>query len=147
MKIPELTISVKFKRGKNAEETTFQRSSETAQVMRKLFNADQIEWTEEFIMLSLNTANKVIGYYKVSKGGMKATVADTRVIATVALQSLATRVIIAHNHPSGSLRPSDADKQVTNKIKDALNLLDIELLDHIIITKDSYFSFNDEGLI
>jgi DNA repair protein RadC len=147
MKIPEITISIKYKRGKNAEEITFQRSEDTAQVMRKLFDAGQIEWTEEFIMLCLNNANKVIGYYRVSKGGMMATVADTRVIATVALQTLAVRVIIAHNHPSGSLRPSEADKNATNKIKGALNLLEIDLLDHLIITKNGYYSFSDEGFL
>ena len=83
----------------------------------------------------------------ISKGGIHGTVADLRLIFSVALTSLASAIIVAHNHPSGNLQPSDADSRLTQKIKAAGNQLDITLLDHIILTKESYYSFADEGNI
>jgi DNA repair protein RadC len=96
-------------------------------------------------MISLNRANKVIGYYKVSKGGMTGTIADPKVIFTMALNSGATSIIVAHNHPSGNLQPSPQDKQITSKLINAGKLLDINVFDHIILTSNSYYSFLDEG--
>jgi DNA repair protein RadC len=147
MKLPQIEISVKFKGAKKAELTVLRTSKDVVKAVRSMFNADQIEWTEEFVMLCLNSQNSVIGYYKISRGGMTSAVADVRVVATVALQSMATNVIIAHNHPSGSLTPSTADNHTTQKIKNALELLDIRLLDHIIVTADHHLSYSDEGLL
>lgn len=144
MQFPEIEISIRYK-GAPRRDVTIKSSKTAAEVMRGMFNADQMAWTEEFIMICLNAACNVIGYYKVSRGGMCATVADVRVIAQVALQSCATSVIIAHNHPSGSTKPSDADKQMTKKIRDGLQTLEIRLIDHLIITEDSFYSFSDEG--
>ena len=143
--IPEIEISIRYKGEPSDTLLTANNSKATAEIMRKLFDPGHILWTEEFIMLSLNAASKVIGYYKVSRGGMNSTVADIRVIAQVALQSMATSVIIAHNHPSGSTKPSEADKAITGKIKRGLATLDITLLDHLIITTDSFYSLADEG--
>jgi DNA repair protein RadC len=82
-----------------------------------------------------------------SKGGIIGTIADVRLILSVALKTLATGLILAHNHPSGNLKPSEADKQITIKIRQAAKLLDIELLDHIIISSEGYCSFMDEGIL
>jgi DNA repair protein RadC len=96
----------------------------------------------------LNNSNRVIGTQKISKGGINATVVDTRLILGTALKSLSTGIIISHNHPSGNREPSENDKQLTSKLKNACNLLDIKLLDHIIVTPDDgYFSFADESLL
>ena len=100
---------------------------------------------EVFITLCLNRYNMVIGAFTVSIGGRTGTVVDASLVAFVAVNSLATGIILCHNHPSGSLEPSQADLSLTQKIKDGTKLLDIQLLDHIIITEASYFSFADEG--
>jgi DNA repair protein RadC len=146
MSLPEIEISIKFK-GAKSKLQSIHTYDDIIGVLRKIFNADQMDWCEEMVMICLNNNRKLIGYYKVSKGGMQHTVADPRVIATVALQSAATMVIIAHNHPSGVLMPSTNDKEVTLRIRDGLALLDIQLLDHIIMTSEGYFSFATNKLI
>ena len=95
----------------------------------------------------LDNSNSSVGYAKISQGGITGTVVDLRIIAKYAVESLCTSVIIAHNHPSGKTTPSEADKTVTNKIKSALATLDINLMDHIILTETEHFSFADNGLI
>lgn len=102
---------------------------------------------EEFWLLMLNRANRVIGRFKVSQGGLSGTVIDTRIILKKTLDNLASAIIICHNHPSGNKQPSDADVKITEKLKKAAEMLEIKLLDHIIIADKSYFSFADEGLI
>jgi len=102
---------------------------------------------EEFWLLMLNRANRVLGRYKVSQGGLAGTVIDTRIILKKALDNLATSIIVCHNHPSGNNQPSDADVKITEKLKKASEMLEIKLLDHVIIADKSYFSFADEGLI
>ena len=91
--------------------------------------------------------NVVIGYYKLGSGGTTSCVVDAKMIYTIALNSTASSIILAHNHPSGSLKPSEPDKALTNKLIEAGKLLDIALLDHLIITNDSHFSMADEGVI
>ena len=145
MKIPQIEISVKYTGAKKSELKKLNTSRDVAQVMRELLNPSTIDWIEEFVMLCLNQERKVIGYYKVSVGGFAGTYADIKVIATIALQCAASSVIVAHNHPSGSLKPSPADIAVTQRIKNGLALLDIKLIDHIIVTDESYYSFTDEG--
>ena len=102
---------------------------------------------EEFWLLMLNRANRVLGRYKVSQGGLSGTVIDTRIILKKALDNLASSIIVCHNHPSGNKQPSDADVKITEKLKKASEMLEIKLLDHVIIADKSYFSFADEGLI
>lgn len=148
-KIPEITFTVKMKGPKPAELHKVTSSKEAANVMRTLFNDGQIQWVEEFILVCLNRQNAIVGYYKVSKGGVSCTVADVRVIATIALNCCAHSVMVAHNHPSGETRPSEADKTLTEKIKEGLSILDIKLLDHIIVTEDptKFYSFAEEGTL
>ena len=95
----------------------------------------------------LNQANDTIGYAKISQGGVSGTVVDAKIVAKYAVDSMATSVILAHNHPSGNLKPSDRDKQLTKKIKNGLELLDINVTDHIILSSDDFLSFANEGLI
>lgn len=102
---------------------------------------------EEFWILYLNNSNKVIQDLPLSKGGITGTLVDIRLAFKQALNLGATSVILVHNHPSGNLNPSAADKQLTQKFKTAGESLDIKVLDHIIITEKSYFSFADEGLL
>ena len=102
---------------------------------------------EEFWLLMLNRANRVLGRFKVSQGGLSGTVIDTRIILKKALDNLASSIIVCHNHPSGNKQPSDADVKITEKLKKAAEMLEIKLLDHVIIADKSYFSFADEGLV
>lgn len=102
---------------------------------------------EEFWIIYLNNSNKVIQKNQLSKGGITGTLVDVRLVLKNALQVGATGLILAHNHPSGTLKPSEADKQITQKLKAAAQSLDIKVLDHVIITEKAYFSFADESLL
>lgn len=102
---------------------------------------------EEFWVLFLSNSNKVLAKSQVSKGGLTATVVDIRLLFKRALELVSVAIIVCHNHPSGKLQPSVADKNLTEKMKQAGNTLDIKLLDHLIITEKAYFSFADEGLL
>lgn len=101
--------------------------------------------SEEFWIVFLNHRNKVIGKEKISAGGLTATIVDLRLLFKNAIDRLATSIILAHNHPSGTLKPSQADIHLTNKIKEAGKILDVQLLDHLIIADTGYYSFADEG--
>jgi DNA repair protein RadC len=115
-------------------------------LLKKLYNPNTISCQEEFMVLYLNNSNTPLGVYKASKGGITGTTADVRLIMAMALKSMATCIIISHNHPSGNLSPSTADKVLTTKIKTACNVFEITLLDHIIVTPHSgFYSFCDEG--
>ncbi len=102
---------------------------------------------EVFIAIFLNQSNKILHNVILSEGGITGTVVDTRLLLKKALEYNAVNMILCHNHPSGNLNPSQADKQLTHKIKDAAKLLDITVADHIIVSSEGYFSFADEGLI
>jgi DNA repair protein RadC len=101
---------------------------------------------EEFWVLFLNNSNKILFKTQLSKGGMTGTMVDVRIVFKIALEQNATAIILAHNHPSGKLQASDADIQITKKIKTAGQQLDILVLDHIIVTETGYYSFVDEGI-
>ena len=105
------------------------------------------EHIEFSYLLMLNRQNQILGYHQLSKGGMTGAVVDVRVIFQVALKASCTSIIVAHNHPSGNLDVSDADRKITNQIKQAGVILDIPLLDHLIMTTDSFLSMADEGLL
>ena len=111
------------------------------------FYSDDIGIFESFFILLLDQGNNTIGYAKISQGGVAGTVVDPRLVAKYAVDSLASAVILAHNHPSGTLKPSDADLRITKKIKEGLKLFDIRVLDHIILTENDYLSFLDDGII
>jgi DNA repair protein RadC len=122
-------------------------SNDAYQELKNWFSDDTIALQEQFVVLYLNRANRVLAAYEVSRGGMTGTVADPRLILSTALKVTAVGILVAHNHPSGSLKPSQADIQLTDKIKDAGKLLDIQLVDHLILTPEEYYSFADEGKI
>lgn len=102
---------------------------------------------EEFWIVILNRANKVVRKMQVSEGGFSGTVADPKKIFVIALENRASAVILCHNHPSGNLQPSDADKQLTRKLAEAGKLMDLPVLDHIIFGEENYYSFADQGLL
>lgn len=122
-------------------------SSDDAQRFARKFYGDNLGIYESMFMIVLNRANKIIGWTKVSQGGTCQCIWDVKIIAKVAVDSLANAVIFVHNHPSGNLNPSIEDKKVTEKAKRALELFDIKVLDHIILTEEKYFSFLDNGMI
>ena len=130
----------------NFERRSIKQSSEAAAYIRQ-FYFDDLEIFESSFILLLNRANITIGYAKLSQGGICGTVMDIKLICKYAVDALASSVIIAHNHPSGNLNPSNADIEITNKIKAALNIVDSQLIEHIILTAEGYYSFADNGKI
>ncbi|HUZ59904.1 MAG TPA: JAB domain-containing protein [Hanamia sp.] len=116
--------------------------------LREFFSDDTIQLNEKFIVMFLNKANRVLGVFPVSVGGITSTIVDLRLILSIALKTLTTSIILCQNHPSGSLTPSRQDIEMTQRIKEAAKYLDICVQDHLIITfEHKYFSFADEGLI
>ena len=143
--VAEITVSYKPCK---AHKPLIKSSDDAYFHLLKFFPEDTIALYERFVVGYLNRANRLIGIYELSKGGITGTVADPRLILSVALKCAATGIILAHNHPSGNLQASNADKEITQKIKNACEYLDIKLLDHLIIVPDdAYFSFADEGLL
>lgn len=103
--------------------------------------------TEEFWVMFLSQSNKVISVERISSGGISQTIVDNRIVFKKALEKTATSIIVAHNHPSGNLNPSKEDIALTKKIKEAGRVLDVQLLDHLILTQTEYFSFADENIL
>lgn len=122
-------------------------SRDTYDILKRIYDDTRIEHVEEFYVLMLNRGNNVMGWIKISEGGISSTTADVRIIFQAALLSNATSIVISHNHPSGNLQPSNADIQLTRKVKEAGKLLDIELMDHVIVSTEAYYSFADEGML
>jgi DNA repair protein RadC len=122
-------------------------SKDAFEVLRRSWDIDKLEFVEQFKVLLTNRANKVLGIFEVSTGGITGTVADPKLIFVAALKSGACGLVLSHNHPSGNLQPSQADIELTKRIKEGGKLLDIQLLDHLIITSEGYCSFSDEGII
>lgn len=144
-KINEIQISYKeqpLKYGKN----TISSSIDAAEILFELWDKNTISFKESFKVLLLNNSNRIKGIYELSQGGITGTLVDVRILFSVILKSLSVGIILAHNHPSGKLMPSESDKQLTNKIKKASKLFDVKILDHIILAPDgSYYSFADFG--
>ena len=126
---------------------SIKNSKKSFELMLNEWEQETLQIQEEVKILLLNMSNKVLGIYSLAKGGLTSCIVDVRIILSIALKTLATGIILFHNHPSGNLKPSKADLDITKKLKNSCDLLDISLLDHLIITKDNYFSFADEGLI
>jgi DNA repair protein RadC len=122
-------------------------SSKDAEEIFRIVWSDSMELREEFYMLLLNRANKVLGYYRLSEGGTSGTVVDPKLVFSVALKCHASSIILSHNHPSGNTQPSQADLSLTKSLVSGGKFLEISVLDHIIVTSESFFSFADEGLI
>lgn len=140
----ELVYRTKVKPSQRPKITT---SVDAYEILQKIWNRDKIELVEEFKVLLLNRSNKVLGVLDASSGGITGTVADPRIILTAAIKANAVGIVLSHNHPSGSVKPSRADEELTVKIREAARYLDMAVLDHIIITSEGYYSFADEGLL
>ena len=114
--------------------------------MVKYFPDDIIEYKESFKVVLLNQSNKVLGIVPISEGGISATYVDVRLILQAALLANATQVVLAHNHPSGSIKPSTLDDVLTEKVRKAAELMEIHIMDHIILSpEEKYYSYHDEG--
>jgi len=137
----QVTYSSKIK---SSERIKISNSESASAVLRSIWS-DKIEIQEEFNVLLLNRNNDLLGWFNVAKGGMASTIVDPKIIFSVALKCNAHGIILCHNHPSGNLLPSEADKTLTEKLKKGAQLLEILILDHIILTSESYYSFADGG--
>jgi DNA repair protein RadC len=131
---------------KNSQKEKITSSDKAYSLFLNSWSKKTIELQEEFKVMMLNNSNEVLGIYSMSKGGITGTVVDVRLIFAVALKCNATAIILAHNHPSGKLKPSDNDLSITKKIKSGSNILDINLLDHLIVTKNGHYSFQENGM-
>jgi DNA repair protein RadC len=130
-----------------SEDTFIIKNSDEAIVyLKKIWN-DSFDWQESFYILTLDRKCRVSGYRCISMGTTCATLVCPKIVAKFAIESLCHGIILAHNHPSNNLYPSEEDKKLTKKVKEGLGLFDIVVLDHIILTKDSYYSFVEEGLL
>lgn len=141
--VPEIKIT--YKRTSKDFLGKIGSSADVASFIRKVI--DNLELQECFVVLYLNQAHNIIGYYRHTIGAINATIADIRLIMATALTSASVAMIISHNHPSGNTKPSEADIQLTRKINEASKLFEIKLLDHVIVTKTSHYSFADEGML
>ena len=144
--IAEVELMYKSK-VKPSERPKVGHSKDAYIIFKNSWDENRIELQEQFKVMLLNRANKVLGIYEVSTGGMTGTFADPKLIFVAALKAGACNIVLVHNHPSGNLKPSKQDEQLTFKIKEGGKLLDIVLLDHLIISNEGYFSMQDEGLI
>ena len=145
---PELAeIKVSYKT-KQYPKIKISGSKEVFDIIFPLYDQNLIEYQELFFMLLLNRANSILGWIKLSSGGTAGTVVDPKMVFGIALQTNASGIILSHNHPSGNLKPSESDVELTKKINNAGLLLEIKLLDHLILSPEGvYFSFADEGIL
>lgn len=139
-------IKVKFvPKFKVSECPKITNSKDAYQVLMQVWDKGLMTFLEEFKVILLNNANKVLGIIDLAKGGKDFVPVDMKVIFSIALKASASKIILAHNHPSGKLEPSPQDKAITNKSVEAGKVLDIEVCDHIIVSEDGYYSLKDEG--
>ena len=122
-------------------------SKEVYKTLLDSWEDDNIELYEQFKFILLNKHNKVLGIVPISRGGINATLVDLRLIFATACKANATNIILAHNHPSGNLQPSQQDIQLTKKIVAAGEILDIKVIEHLIISNEGYYSFSEEGIM
>ncbi len=144
--VEEISIHYKHKIPPS-QRLTVKDSKQAYQIFNDSWNKQTIDLFEEFKMILLNRASRVIGMVSISAGGLTGTIADPRLIFSVALKTLASSIVISHNHPSGALKPSIEDEHLTKRLVEGGKLLDITVIDHLIITSEGFFSFADEGLI
>jgi len=142
--VAALEIGRRRQANASRQKETISSSADVAAYLQTLFKDYQ---HEVFAVLFLNRSNKINHFQIISEGGITGTVADPRIILKRALEENAVSLILCHNHPSGSLKPSRADEELTQKIKEAARFFDIKVLDHLIVSEDGYFSFADEGIL
>jgi DNA repair protein RadC len=145
-RVAEIKLSYRS-RVKASDRPKITCSTDCYNILLQSWDKGRIELVEQFKVMFLNRANQVLGILELSTGGIAGTVADPKLIFAAALKACASAIILCHNHPSGNLKPSAADLQLTKKVKEGGNLLDIAVLDHIILTNESYYSLADEGLL
>lgn len=144
MEVAEIKVSYS---NTNPDRVQVTNSQKMFEVIMKHWDLDILEYQEQMKVILLNRANIVLGIYEMSKGGISGTVVDIRIILSVALKCNASGIILVHNHPSGNLIPSEADKSITRKLKNACNLLGFVLIDHFIISRNNFYSFKQDGLL
>jgi DNA repair protein RadC len=144
MEVAEIKVSYS---NNNIERIKVTNSQILYDLVLKHWDLDLIEFQEEVKIVLLNRANIVLGIYEMSKGGTSGTVVDIKIILGIALKCNASSIVITHNHPSGTLEPSEPDKSITKKLKEACIILDLNLLDHLIITGQGYYSFSDNLIL
>lgn len=146
MQIAEVQVSFK-PRIKAKERTTIKNSKDAYQTFLDKWDRGLVDYQEEFKVMLLNSANKVLGIFDLSKGAMDSVQVDLKILFATVLRASATKIILAHNHPSGTLKPSTSDRELTRKAVKIGQLLDIEVCDHLIMTAEGYYSFADDGYI
>lgn len=129
------------------DHTIIKSSSQAYELINSLWNKETINLQEQFAALFFNQSKKMIGWRVISTGNMTKCIVDIKLLVSLALHCMCTHVVIVHNHPSGNLKPSQSDEDITKTIKDALKLIDVQVMDHLIITECGYYSFSDEGLL
>lgn len=146
IKVAEIQLSYKPKL-KLSELPIITQSNDAYLLLKSSWDEMKIGFLEEFKIILLNRANKVLGICPISLGGISGTIADPKLIFATAFKASASGIILAHNHPSGNLKPSQPDIQLTKKLVEAGKFLDLGILDHLIIGSEEYLSFADEGLL
>ncbi len=146
MRLTEISVQYNPKQHASSREKIV-TSDDAVNYLREVFNPNTINMQEQVVVLYLNRGNYVLGHQLLSIGGLTCTVLDVRILLATALKCLACYIIIAHNHPSGELKPSRQDLGITCQLKKAGELLDIKLLDHFIFTYDGHYSFADAGVL
>lgn len=144
-KIPQIRLS--YVADMIVEKPEIFNSSSIADFFRETYEEGEIDYRESFKVAYLNHAHKLIGIHTLSVGGTAATVVDKKILFSGALLANASFIILCHNHPSGSLRPSPQDDSLTRNLVEAGKILDIRVMDHVIVTSNGYYSYNDEGQI
>ena len=142
--VAEIKLSYSAK-VKNSLRPKVSSSRQVYEVFAQAWDTDRIEFVEDFKVMLLSRANKVLGIVTISSGGTAGTVVDVKLVYAAAIKANASSVILTHNHPSGNLQPSEQDKRLTQRVKEAGRILDIPVLDHVIMTAEGYYSFADEG--
>jgi len=144
---PRIDVTVKYKGGKRSQCPLIESGDAAAAVVRSICAKNTLLWREEMLMLSLCCGNRLQGWYRLGIGGMDKAICDIRIIATVAAKCASASIILAHNHPSGKLKPSSADLRTTEQVSAGMATLGIKLADHIIITDEGHISLRDEGFM
>ena len=140
-------IGISYSRTKSLDKIFIKNSLDAYNYISKSWSKETIELFEEFKIVLLNHASEVLGIYSVSKGTVSSALVEIKHIIYVALKTNSSSIILAHNHPSGNLKPSSADLKLTERINDACKIMDLHLTDHIILGRKSYCSFKDEGYL
>lgn len=140
-------IQLKYTPVKKQDRIKITNSESAYKAFLETWNKDTLELQEEFKIMLLNQANEVIGVHTLSKGGIASTVVDIKLLFSITLKAVSSNIILCHNHPSGNLQPSQADKNLYYKIQKAARFLDIQILDNLIISNNGFYSFTDHQLM